>query len=100
MASDLPLILYDCVYENIDWCYQPQVLQHIELELRQQREGMLVRHALLGTKIDGIERILVPSPEGRHEKWSDVRCSFPVRKRKPHLLLLRSAKRNASGKEN
>ncbi|EDO36025.1 predicted protein [Nematostella vectensis] len=35
MASELPLVLYDCVYEGITWIYDPQVLESVTKNLQQ-----------------------------------------------------------------
>ena len=91
MASYLPLVLYDCVYENIDWHYEPRVLTKVEAQLENQWQDMRIRTAILNTKRHGIADLVIPPS---WEKWStakpeDLHHSRRQRK-KPYSSILKA----------
>lgn len=104
MASDLPLVLYECGFESIHWLYQPHTQERVSADLFEKMrsfslqarvtQGMLeyLGKVLFPVPVDS-KKSVVPSDErsdtvGDYIPWSKYKHKFPSTSRSTYRPLL------------
>ncbi|KAF1334753.1 tRNA uridine synthase, partial [Globisporangium splendens] len=54
MASDAPLVLHDCYFDNVQFDYSPLALYQVHAQLLQQWEQLAIKAAVLRSNLDTI----------------------------------------------
>ena len=124
MASELPLVLYDCSFDDLHWLYDSAVLETLHKKLQGQWTVHAVRATITKSLIDNVcnTAVLEVGTDSERVAWKDTRPQqnvqvFPLipcqSAKQPHVKLMKrsmcdsfekklagvNAKRKRTGKE-
>lgn len=89
MARELPLVLFDCAFEGLDWQYSEKSISRLINALRERQEEELVRCELTSTFLERLLASPFPAVQGCNDlAFEEVRSS---KRREKHQALLNRA---------
>ncbi|XP_043942553.1 tRNA pseudouridine(38/39) synthase [Protopterus annectens] len=68
MAVEFPLVLYDCMFEDLDWIYDPDVQHFNVTHLQHQWASYALKTQILHSMLQGLETVLLAGEAGRKEE--------------------------------
>lgn len=92
MASEIPLVLYDCVFENIKWIYEPESHSKLIHSLKSHWSTYALNSAIVLGMLQAMHRVVMPKADLIHipgaleyVPWSQVQPHVPPPRPLTHI---------------
>lgn len=87
MASELPLVLYECEFKDVDFIYDTEVIHRINKTLLEQYCRLATKTELTLALLGQLDKVPLKTKQGDDTTWGELRVSenAPVDKKRNHF---------------